>query len=116
MIAYALAQGYRRLAWMMIDADVAYVSPTSVYRILIDADLLYRWKRSTSVGERRSRSARDCSVSSTTSWIRPTIIDAVLLCFRTFGSEMATIFHGVTKLARVHVRSATEQQVETIEN
>lgn len=55
VIAYALAhtrEGYRRLAWMMIDADVAYVSPTSVYRILIDADLLYRWKRSTSVGER----------------------------------------------------------------
>ena len=54
VIAYALAhtrEGYRRLAWMMIDADVAYVSPTSVYRILIDADLLYRWKRSTSVGE-----------------------------------------------------------------
>jgi len=40
---YALAHprdGYRRLAWMMIDADVAYVSPSSVYRILRDADLL----------------------------------------------------------------------------
>ena len=55
VITYALAhprEGYRRLAWMMIDADVAYVSPTSAYRILSDADLLYRWKRSTSEGER----------------------------------------------------------------
>lgn len=55
VIAYALAhtrEGYRRLAWMMIDEDVAYVSPTSVYRILSDADLLYRWKRSRSEGER----------------------------------------------------------------
>jgi transposase InsO family protein len=55
VIAYALAHprdGYRRLAWMMIDEDVAYVSPTSAYRILSDADLLYRWKRSTSAGER----------------------------------------------------------------
>jgi len=53
VIGYALAQvkeGYRRLAWMMIDEDVAYVSPTSVYRILSDADLLYRWKRSTKEG------------------------------------------------------------------
>lgn len=53
VIAYALEHpkdGYRRLAWMMIDEDVAYVSPTSTYRILSDADLLYRWKRSTRVG------------------------------------------------------------------
>lgn len=48
MVAYALAHpkdGYRRLAWQVVDADVAYVSPSTVYRILHDADLLYRWKR-----------------------------------------------------------------------
>ncbi len=40
VITYALAhpkEGYRRLAWMMVDADMAYVSPTSVYRVLTDA-------------------------------------------------------------------------------
>ncbi len=36
--------GYRRLAWMMVDEDVAYLSPSSVYRILDRADLLCRWK------------------------------------------------------------------------
>lgn len=54
VVAYALAhpqEGYRRLAWMMVDADVAYVSPSSVYRILRDEDLLYRWKRSRRSGE-----------------------------------------------------------------
>lgn len=54
VIRYALAhpkEGYRRLAWMMVDEDVAYLSPSSVYRILRDEDLLYRWKRSRSVGE-----------------------------------------------------------------
>lgn len=54
VIAYALEhprEGYRRLAWMMVDDDVAYVSPSSVYRILDDADLLYRWKRSQRSGE-----------------------------------------------------------------
>lgn len=55
VIGYAMKHvkdGYRRLAWMMVDEDVAYVSPTSVYRILSDADLLYRWKRSTKEGVR----------------------------------------------------------------
>lgn len=42
--------GYRRLAWQMVDADVAYLSPASVYRVLRDADLLYRWKRSRPLG------------------------------------------------------------------
>jgi len=51
---YALAHpkdGYRRLAWQMLDADVAYLSPSSVYRILRDADLLCRWKRTGRAGE-----------------------------------------------------------------
>lgn len=55
VVEYALAhprEGYRRLAWMMVDADVAYLSPASVYRILDNADLLYRWKRSHPAGER----------------------------------------------------------------
>lgn len=54
VIGYALAhpkEGYRRLAWQMIDADVAYLSPSSVYRVLSEADLLYRWKRSVRSGE-----------------------------------------------------------------
>lgn len=37
--------GYRRLAYMMIDADVAAVSPSSVYRILSGAGRLDRWRR-----------------------------------------------------------------------
>ncbi len=54
VIAYALSHpkdGYRRLCWQRVDEDVAYVSPSSVYRILDDVDLLYRWKRSTRSGE-----------------------------------------------------------------
>lgn len=38
--------GYRRLCWEMVDEDVAYLSPSAVYRILDRHDLLYRWKRS----------------------------------------------------------------------
>lgn len=55
VIQYALAHptdGYRRLTWQMIDADVAYLSASSVYRILDAADLLSRWKRSAAGGEK----------------------------------------------------------------
>lgn len=55
VVEYALGKpkdGYRRLAWQMVDEDVAYVSPSSVYRILDDEDLLYRWKRSAHSGEK----------------------------------------------------------------
>jgi putative transposase len=38
-------EGYRRLAFMMLDDNVAAVSPSSVYRVLVDADLLNRWNR-----------------------------------------------------------------------
>ena len=40
--------GYRRLTYMMIDADVVAVSPSSVYRVLQRADLLNRWPRKAS--------------------------------------------------------------------
>jgi putative transposase len=37
-------EGYRRLTFMMLDADVVAVSPSSVWRILQQAGLLSRWK------------------------------------------------------------------------
>jgi putative transposase len=36
-------EGYRRLAFMMIDADIVAASPTSVYRVLKNAGRLGRW-------------------------------------------------------------------------
>lgn len=37
--------GYRRLAFMMIDENVAYASPSSVYRVLAQAGRLDRWNK-----------------------------------------------------------------------
>jgi transposase InsO family protein len=45
--------GYRRLAWQMVDEDVVYLSESTVYRILQSLDLLYRWKRNSSSSGRR---------------------------------------------------------------
>lgn len=38
-------EGYRRLAFMMLDRDIVAVSPTSVYRVLKKAGRLRRWKQ-----------------------------------------------------------------------
>jgi len=38
-------EGYRRLTYMMMDADIVAVSPSSVYRVLTNAGLLNRWDR-----------------------------------------------------------------------
>lgn len=38
-------EGYRRLTFMMFDADVVAVSPSSTYRVLRQAGLLQRWNR-----------------------------------------------------------------------
>jgi putative transposase len=36
-------EGYRRLPFMMLDADIVAVSPTSVWRVLGQAGLLWKW-------------------------------------------------------------------------
>lgn len=41
-------EGYRRLTYMMIDADVAAVSPSSVFRVLHGAGRLRQWSQKTS--------------------------------------------------------------------
>lgn len=38
-------EGYRRLAFMMLDADIVAVSPSSVFRVLAAAGLLRKWNR-----------------------------------------------------------------------
>jgi putative transposase len=44
----------------MIDADVAYLSESSVYRTLNDADLLYRWKRRATDGTAPAKPTPPC--------------------------------------------------------
>lgn len=46
IVAYAVAhalEGYRRLTYMMMDANIVAVSPTTTYRVLKKAGLLRRW-------------------------------------------------------------------------
>ncbi|MBI1746407.1 MAG: IS3 family transposase [Acidobacteria bacterium] len=38
-------EGYRRLTFMMLDADVVAVSPSSVYRVLVNAGVMRKWNR-----------------------------------------------------------------------
>jgi len=41
-------EGYRRLAFMMLDGDVVAVSPSSVYRVLKEAGAIRHWNRKAS--------------------------------------------------------------------
>jgi transposase InsO family protein len=41
-------EGYRRLTYMMLDENIAAVSPASTYRILFNAGLLNKWNKVTS--------------------------------------------------------------------
>ena len=41
--------GYRRVSYMMLDADIVAVSPATTYRILSNAGLLKRWNEKTSM-------------------------------------------------------------------
>jgi len=48
IIAYYLEherEGYRRVTFMMLDADVVAVSPSSTYRVLKAAGLMRKWER-----------------------------------------------------------------------
>ncbi len=40
-------EGYRRLTYMMLDADTVAVSPSTVYRVLQEAGVLHRWNPNT---------------------------------------------------------------------
>ena len=51
-------EGYRRLTYMMMDADIVAVSPSSVYRVLSQADLLRRWNRNDPDAKRRQTRRR----------------------------------------------------------
>ncbi|MGH2610197.1 MAG: transposase, partial [Tepidiformaceae bacterium] len=42
-------EGYRRLTYMMLDEDVAAVSPATTYRVLAAAGVIDRWKRKPSL-------------------------------------------------------------------
>ena len=48
MVAYARKHAelrHRELAWRMVDEDVAYLSPLTVYRILKEVNLVCPWRR-----------------------------------------------------------------------
>jgi len=61
VLGYALKHPgirHRELAWRMVDEDVAYLSPSTVYRILKEHDLVCPWRR------RKKRSKEDAEKAS----------------------------------------------------
>ncbi|HSW47176.1 MAG TPA: hypothetical protein VLM89_16555 [Phycisphaerae bacterium] len=54
-------EGYRRLAFMMLDADVVAASPSSVYRVLKQAGRLEGWNRKLDEARARREAARQAA-------------------------------------------------------
>jgi hypothetical protein len=57
-------EGYRRLTFMMLDADVVAVSPSSVYRVLREAGVMDRFNG------KKSKKGTGFSLSVIASWNR----------------------------------------------
>jgi len=55
---------HREMAWQMVDEDVAYLSSSTVYRILREADLVHRWERC----QERQRREREGATQSDERW------------------------------------------------
>jgi len=64
-------EGYRRLTFMMLDADVVAVSPSSVWRVLHGAGRLGRKGKPSSKGKGFQQPLQ--SRTSTGTWISPTL-------------------------------------------
>ena len=67
-------EGYRRLTYMMMDADVVAASPATVYRVLAEAGCFARWNRR---DRRRARAfSSPCGHTSTGTSTSPTSTSA----------------------------------------
>jgi putative transposase len=67
VLAYARKhpeQRHRELAWRMVDEDVAFLSPSTVYRILKTANLVCPWRRRT----KRSREEEEKATKPNERW------------------------------------------------
>jgi hypothetical protein len=101
-------EGYRRLAFMMLDADVVAVSPSSVYRVLRDAGLITAHGRQPSLkGKGFQQPSRPHEL-----WhVDVTYINIAGTCF-----YLCSLLDGYSRfLAHWEIReSMTESDVETI--
>jgi putative transposase len=74
---------HREMAWRMVDEDVACLSPSTVYRILKEADLVCPWRRRT----KRRREAEEKPVRPNQRWVTDLMAIAIkagtyyLVCF-----------------------------------
>lgn len=101
-------EGYRRLTFMMLDRDIVVVSPSSVYRVLKQADLLRRWSGNSS---RKGKSFVQ-PLRPHTHWH----IDVAYVNICSTFYYLCTIFDGFSRyIVHWEIREAmTEQDVEII--
>ncbi len=88
-------EGYRRLTYMMIDADAVAVSPSSVYRVLHEAGRLSKFsgrpsKKGLVLSNPRPRTSTGTSTSRTSIFTAPSTI-----CARCSTEPAVTSWNGI---------------------
>ena len=104
--AYALKHSgirHRELAWRMVDEEVAYLSPSTVYRILKAADLVCPWRR------RKKRTREDEEKAH-----RPDEIWATDLMYLMIGGRTYYLVHFLDEYSRLIVHHALVPSMDGI--
>jgi len=107
---------HRELAWRMVDEDVACLSPSTVYRILKEANLVCPWRRR----KKRSRSADAKATRPNQRWVTDLMqiqVGEGVYFFVSFMDEYSRyiVHHEVlTGMDGVSVSLAAQAAVETL--
>jgi putative transposase len=107
---------HRELAWRMVDEDVACLSPSTVYRLLKEANLVCPWRRR----KKRSRSAAEKATKPNQRWVTDLMqiqVGAGVYFFVSFMDEYSRyiVHHEVlTGMDGISVSLAAQAAVETL--
>jgi putative transposase len=107
---------HRELAWRMVDEDVACLSPSTVYRLLQEANLVCPWRRR----KKRSRAADEKATRPNQRWVTDLMqiqVGGGVYYFVSFMDEYARyiVHHEVlTGMDGISVSLAAQAAIETL--
>jgi len=107
---------HREMAWRMVDEDVVYLSPSTVYRILKSADLVCPWRRRT----KRRRAEEEKATRPNQRWatdVMQVMIGALTYFVVSFMDEYSRYvvhFEIATGMDGITVGTAAQAAIDTL--